>query len=1230
MGLPSTKRKEFSSSGFKRLSSVVKSKGDSKEREKGTKEILEDQDEVVSVCLWDMDEEVEETLVGWLSGKVDPLVCQGAIMVILGLLRARNKIEADMMVLVIMLPIPPGLLLLNFVRFRLELFVMALRQLVPIVIREPPFWVEFRLGDGLTLLDLVQSALRPSFSEREKGAKVTLEDWDEVVSSGTSVWVDPHVCQGAMMVILGLLRVRNKMEADMMVLVQANRNLKKPNLGLGMGLPSTKREEFSLSGFKRSSSVVKSKGESEEREKGAKEMLEDWDDVVSGGPSLLDLVQSAMRPSLSEREKGAKGMLEDWDEVVSGGPHPSRVCLWDMEEEVEETLVGWLYNGDFHMRFFFDWVDPPVCQGAMMVILGLLRARNKMEADMMVLVQANRNLKKVCLWDMEEEVEETLVGWLYNGDFHMRFFFDWVDPPVCQGAMMVILGLLSARNKMEAGMMVLVQANRNLKKVCLWDMDEELFAGQVGDFHMRFFFDWVDPSVCQGAMMVIQGLLSARNKVEAGMMVLVQANRNLKNFALFCLELFVTALRQLVPIVILEPPFWSKFELGDGLTLLESVLICDKRSSFSELGEGGGKGMLEDWDESLFVGYGGGVVGSGPILPMRTELSGAGEEGEGVFLFVCGIWKGSWNDDVDTSGKRRYNDQKTTRELRCHEDFPHPKRPSLTLPEVLHPISGRRYPRTPEGHRSRKLLQQIGAIRGTQLLNYHKLRMTGPISDPTTSVNRVDTNEPTDSPNIQEQILNHISSLKALVQLHNESPTGSVKPIRLTFDDEEQPAEKLEEPEDLRKPYKEKYAELSAAEKIQADCDMKATNIILQGLPADIYSLVNHHRVAKDLWERVQLLMQGTSLTKQERECKLYDAFDKFTHIKGESLHTYYLRFTQLINDMNIYKMKMEQFQVNTKFLNSLPPEWSKFVTDVKLVKDFHTSNFDQLHAYLKQYELHANEVRIMHERNQDPLAFVVNQQMTPPHFNPYQSSYNNPQLQQQFSPSQYGSIQLNQHYSSTYPSQPQLNHSSIPPSHTYQSQMNHQTSYVLQAIPHVAYQSPLAPTQLMIESPFVDSGFAVPVFSPRDDPIASLNKAMAFLTVVASSRFPSTNNQLRTSFNPRNQATIQDAQKEILQLDRQDLLNAITSKVKDIWLGNALSLSDQVMQRDLEVPTSQAQIIIPHNAAFQTEDLDTYDSDYDDLSIAQAVLMANISTYGSDVISEVPNSIKSVCGIYT
>nr|GEY94996.1 hypothetical protein [Tanacetum cinerariifolium] len=66
-----------------------------------------------------------------------------------------------------------------------------------------------------------------------------------------------------------------------------------------------------------------------------------------------------------------------------------------------------------------------------------------------------------------------------------------------------------------------------------------------------------------------------------------------------------------------------------------------------------------------------------------------------------------------------------------------------------------------------------------------------------------------------------------------------------------------------------KYSELSATEAIQADCDVKATNIILQGLPPKVYALVSTHKVAKELWERIQMLMQGTSLTKQERECKL-------------------------------------------------------------------------------------------------------------------------------------------------------------------------------------------------------------------------------------------------------------------------------------------------------------------------------------------------------------------------
>ncbi|GKA59500.1 hypothetical protein Tco_0758813 [Tanacetum coccineum] len=157
-----------------------------------------------------------------------------------------------------------------------------------------------------------------------------------------------------------------------------------------------------------------------------------------------------------------------------------------------------------------------------------------------------------------------------------------------------------------------------------------------------------------------------------------------------------------------------------------------------------------------------------------------------------------------------------------------------------------------------------------------------------------------------------------------------------------------------------KYFELTDAQELQDDCDVQATIIIPRGLPLDV----------------------------------LYNLFDKFAYVQGETLYEYYWRFSQLINDMHTIRMTIQQVQVNTKFLNALPSEWSKFVTDVKLAKSLYTTNYDQ---------------------------FLV-----------------------------------------------------------------------------------------------------VPTFQQGEDPIEFINKAMTFMYSVAS-RFPPSNNQLRTSSNPRNQETIQD-----------------------------------------------------------------------------------------------------------
>ncbi|GJZ06944.1 retrovirus-related pol polyprotein from transposon TNT 1-94 [Tanacetum coccineum] len=148
-------------------------------------------------------------------------------------------------------------------------------------------------------------------------------------------------------------------------------------------------------------------------------------------------------------------------------------------------------------------------------------------------------------------------------------------------------------------------------------------------------------------------------------------------------------------------------------------------------------------------------------------------------------------------------------------------------------------------------------------------------------------------------------------------------------------------------------ADLTPEENEMFIADIHATNILLQGLPTDIYTIINHYTDAKDIWDNVKMLLEG------------------------ETIHEYYVKFTKIINDMRNIKMTMPKMQLNLKFVNNMLPEWGRFITEVKLNRGLKQSNYDQLYAYLKQQEAHTNKNKIMLERyNQhviDPLAFVSN-----------------------------------------------------------------------------------------------------------------------------------------------------------------------------------------------------------------------------------------------------------------
>ncbi|GJT49523.1 hypothetical protein Tco_0975680 [Tanacetum coccineum] len=374
-----------------------------------------------------------------------------------------------------------------------------------------------------------------------------------------------------------------------------------------------------------------------------------------------------------------------------------------------------------------------------------------------------------------------------------------------------------------------------------------------------------------------------------------------------------------------------------------------------------------------------------------------------------------------------------------------------------------------------------------------------------------------------------------------------------------------------------KYSELSAIEAIQADCDIKATNIILQRLPPEVYAL--------------------------ERECKLYVEFDKFAYKKGETLCDFYLRFSLLLNNINNYNMKLEQFQVNTKFLNNLPLKSACFGCN---------PSDDPVSL--------SNSSKLLPKHSISTTSFTISVSIVWITLS-VSTILNSPIINLQFT-----ILQLE--YAPTVNQQPE-------------------------------FSQP-------------DSGLIVLVFQKGDDPIDVINHMLSFLTAVVTSCYLITNNQLRNPSNPKQQTTINNGRVTLQPIQgRYTYLGTGTTRTyppgasgsnsrkqrtiicynykgechmskqctkpkrkrDDSWFKDKVLLvqaqaSGQIQHEeelaflaDPRIPEGQAtQIVITHNVAYQVDDLDAYDSDYNEINTAKVALMVNLSHYGSDALAKVHN----------
>ncbi|GJU30302.1 retrovirus-related pol polyprotein from transposon TNT 1-94 [Tanacetum coccineum] len=185
---------------------------------------------------------------------------------------------------------------------------------------------------------------------------------------------------------------------------------------------------------------------------------------------------------------------------------------------------------------------------------------------------------------------------------------------------------------------------------------------------------------------------------------------------------------------------------------------------------------------------------------------------------------------------------------------------------------------------------------------------------------------------------------------------------------------KIFTPEGSSIPRSQTAEDLEGYDLLLHDAEIEVMNMILLSIPNEIYNSVDACTSAKDMWKRVERLMRGTIQNKVDRETRFTNEFDQFVAEPGEALVSVYNRFAQLMNDLERNNMNFPTVTINTKFLNSLQPEWLKYMTQVRLAKQLTVDSFDDLFDYLQQFEKLVNASRAKKlEKSHDPLALVAN-----------------------------------------------------------------------------------------------------------------------------------------------------------------------------------------------------------------------------------------------------------------
>nr|GEZ13566.1 hypothetical protein [Tanacetum cinerariifolium] len=165
-------------------------------------------------------------------------------------------------------------------------------------------------------------------------------------------------------------------------------------------------------------------------------------------------------------------------------------------------------------------------------------------------------------------------------------------------------------------------------------------------------------------------------------------------------------------------------------------------------------------------------------------------------------------------------------------------------------------------------------------------------------------------------------------------------------------------------------------EKKTQNIDRLARSLLIQGLPNNIYSLIDSNETAKDLWDALERQMCDSEYGEQDRKAAILYEYETFKATEGEKLLDTYLCYLQLSNDLKKCGYKKDNCELNYKFLNNMKPEWKQYGTLMRHTKNLINININALYNILNQNQGDVNDALGYKKKavvvTSDPLALVA------------------------------------------------------------------------------------------------------------------------------------------------------------------------------------------------------------------------------------------------------------------